>query len=158
MVVKKCADIFVFHERNSYQGSVFGLGRNVQYLEFIQNGRECLVANFHGLWDGGAKTDTPDRLLQSQNIKAFLDRVQGPKIMCGDFNLLPTTESLRIIKEGLVDLIEKNHISSTRSHYYLKEARFADYAFVSPNIKVNEFKVLPDAVSDHLPLYLDFEI
>jgi len=158
LTVKKCADIFVVHERNSFQGSGFSLGRNVQYLEFARDGRKCTIANFHGLWDGQPKVDTPDRLQQSHNIKAFLDQIQTPKIICGDFNLLPTTESLRIVKEGLVDLIEKNHISSTRSHYYLKEARFADYAIVSPDIKINEFTVWSDAVSDHLPLYLDFEI
>ncbi|HEU0081016.1 MAG TPA: hypothetical protein VFQ72_03260 [Candidatus Paceibacterota bacterium] len=32
------------------------------------------------------------------------------------------------------------------------------YVFVSPGIKVKEFKVLPDVVSDHAPLFLDFEV
>jgi len=34
---------------------------------------------------------------------------------------------------------------------------FADYAFASKNIKINQFQVLPDEVSDHLALLLDFE-
>ena len=38
-----------------------------------------------------------------------------------------------------------------------KPIKFADYTFVIPEIKVNEFKMLPDEVSDHLAMYLDFE-
>ena len=33
---------------------------------------------------------------------------------------------------------------------------FNGYVFVSPNITVNQFHVLPDEVSDHAALYLDF--
>ncbi len=35
--------------------------------------------------------------------------------------------------------------------------RIADYALVSPDVAVVDFKVLPDEVSDHAAMYLDFE-
>ncbi len=56
------------------------------------------VVNFHGLWNGKGKTDTPDRIAQSQNILRFLEGVDGEIILCGDFNLLPDTESLRMFE------------------------------------------------------------
>lgn len=55
------------------------------------------------------------------------------------------------------NLIKDFGITSTRSSYYKKPVRFADYTFVSEGIKINDFKVLPDEVSDHLAMYLDFE-
>ena len=78
--------------------------------------------------------------------------------MCGDFNLLPSTESIKMFEDfDLINLIKENNIISTRTSFYKKEEKFADYVFVSKGIKVNEFKVLIDEISDHSPLLIDFE-
>jgi len=37
-----------------------------------------------------------------------------------------------------------------------KELPFADYAFISKDLKLNNFAVLPDEVSDHLALLVEF--
>ncbi len=55
------------------------------------------------------------------------------------------------------NLVKEFGITSTRSSYYAKPERFADYTLASNDIKVNEFKILPDEVSDHLAMYLNFE-
>jgi endonuclease/exonuclease/phosphatase family metal-dependent hydrolase len=92
-------------------------------------------------------------------IVNFMNLFDCPKILMGDFNLLPDTESIKIIEAaGLRNLIKEFGITETRTELYKKKLRFADYAFVSPEIKVKDFKVLPDVVSDHSPQYLDFEI
>ena len=64
-----------------------------------------------------------------------------------------------MIKENLDlrDLVQEFNISSTRTSYYTKEPKFADYIFISKNIDLKDFKVLPDEVSDHAPLYLEIE-
>lgn len=54
------------------------------------------------------------------------------------------------------NLISDYEIASTRSHYYIKPIKFADYAIVSPDISAIYFEVLPDVVSDHLALFLEF--
>jgi endonuclease/exonuclease/phosphatase family metal-dependent hydrolase len=78
--------------------------------------------------------------------------------LCGDFNLPPNTKSLAMFEEfGLRNLISEYKINSTRTSFYTKEEKFADYIFVSNGIKVNDFSVLPDEVSDHAPLFIDFE-
>ena len=52
--------------------------------------------------------------------------------------------------------MKETGVTSTRSHYYTKPEKFADYILVSPDITVVDFNVLPDVISDHLPLVLEF--
>ena len=53
------------------------------------------------------------------------------------------------------NLIKEYNIQSTRTSLYEKSEKFADYVFVSPEIVVKDFKLLPDEVSDHLALFLE---
>jgi endonuclease/exonuclease/phosphatase family metal-dependent hydrolase len=130
--------------------------RNLQFVKVLHNNKELLVANVHGLWNGNGKTDAPERLHQSQVIKQFLDGTDGKKILCGDLNLLPDTESLKILEEGMTNLVKEHDVTSTRSSLYIKPDKFADYILVSRDMKVKNFKVLEDEVSDHLPLLIEF--
>lgn len=153
------SECFVFLARNSMVGQdARTLGRNVQHVQLGVNGKILNLFNFHGLWNGNGKTDTPQRLEQSKRVVEFLSKFASPKILIGDFNLLPDTESLGILKSGMRDLIEENSITNTRSSYYTKDVKFADYALVTPDVKVSKFTVMPDEVSDHLPLMLDIEL
>lgn len=52
-------------------------------------------------------------------------------------------------------LIKEYGITSTRTSLYTKPNKFADYVFVSRGIKIIDFKILPDEVSDHTPLFLE---
>lgn len=110
----------------------------------------------HGLWNGKGKTDTAERILQSQEIKSFMDSVDGEKVLCGDFNLLPGTESVKILEDGMKNLIKEYDVGSTRTSLYTKPEKHADYIFTSPDLNVVDFKVLPNEVSDHSALYLEF--
>ncbi len=135
--------------------------RIVQTVCILQNSKTIGISNFHGLWNGQGKTDTPERIEQSHKLRAHIDKYNHAKILVGDFNLLPDTKSLAIAKHGMRDLIAENGITSTRSELYNKHEKpvlFADYIFTSPDIDVTTFKVLPDVVSDHLPLFLEFNI
>ncbi|MBP9732545.1 MAG: endonuclease/exonuclease/phosphatase family protein [Candidatus Magasanikbacteria bacterium] len=157
ITLQREGDIFVYRWFESMEGEDSKThGRNMQYMQFMHEGREYTVANLHGLWNGQGKTDTDDRIAQSQKAKAFLDQQTGAKILVGDFNLLPDTRSLAILEEGMVNLVKEYEITSTRSSLYPKPERFADYILVSPDVAVTDFRVLPDEVSDHLVLQVDF--
>ncbi len=129
--------------------------RNLQYLHFLKDGKEYTVANVHGLWNGMGKTDTEERIWQSAAIKNYMDSAKGLKILCGDFNLRPDTKSVSLIKKEMRNLIREYNITSTRTALYQKPEKYADYIFISPEIEVKDFKVLPDQVSDHSPLLLE---
>jgi endonuclease/exonuclease/phosphatase family metal-dependent hydrolase len=152
-------EVFVYKQRGYYSEEDIGdHSRNVQYASLETAHGPRTIAHIHGLWNGQGKGDSPDRLLQSDNIVRFLHNVAQPYVFCGDLNLLPETESLKKIEStGARNLIKEFGITSTRSSLYTKPLRFADYMFVSDGVKVKEFKVLPDEVSDHLALYLEFE-
>ena len=98
-----------------------------------------------------------DRLEQSKSIIKFVKTIKGDFILWGDFNLSPDTESLQIISRELNcrELIKEYGITSTRTSLYTKPNKFADYVFVSKEIKIIDFKILPDVVSDHTPLFLE---
>lgn len=145
------------HQKQHYPGIGLNHDRNLQWVECKLNGTIFSVLNVHGLWNGRGKKDTPERLIQSQRIRQFMDTINTPKILCGDFNLRPDTESMHILEQGMVNLITKNNIRSTRTRFYPKEEKFADYILTSPEIKVNQFSVMSDEVSDHAALLLDFD-
>lgn len=154
--VKISGEKFVYRWKNSRdENSNISVGRNVQYFTVEYKNSLLTIMNFHGLWNGQGKTDTEYRITQSENVIDVLTHLKGKKILVGDFNLLPDTESLKILENGMTNLIKEFGFTSTRSRYYTKPEKFADYILVSPDVKVNEFRVLPDEVSDHLPLFLD---
>lgn len=135
--------------------------RNIHFIKLNINNENINILNFHGLWTGRGKNDTEDRIKQSQNIIDFIKTLNGEVILTGDFNLNPDTESIKIFENfGLKNLIRENNITSTRTSYYPKDrdSRFADYAFVSKDVEVKSFEIMPDEVSDHSPMKLVINI
>lgn len=140
------------------EGDIGKHARNIQYVTVSRDGTPCTVINFHGLWNGLGKGDSEDRLEQSRNILAFTAGIGGHIVLCGDFNLSPDTESMRMLESsGFRNLISEYGVTSTRTslYTYTTQSPFADYVLVSEGIMVADFKVLPDEVSDHAPLYLE---
>lgn len=134
------------------------LGRNLQYFK-IDCEKPLTMLYFHGLWTGGGKGDTEDRLNQSRRIVEFARSLPGDFILAGGFNLMPDTESIKLLESmNLRNLIKEYGVTNTRTSHYTKPEKFADYIFITPGIKIQDFKVLRDEVSDHAPLYLDFTI
>jgi endonuclease/exonuclease/phosphatase family metal-dependent hydrolase len=161
MLIKKDIPVLEEGEITIYDNPAYpGMGpmhsRNLQWVRCQMNTQVHTIMNVHGLWNGKGKTDAPERIVQSQRIREFVDAVQTPHVLCGDFNLRPDTESMRILQRGMNNLIQDFNISSTRTRLYPKEEKFADYILTSPEITVNHFEVLKDEVSDHSPLLLDF--
>jgi endonuclease/exonuclease/phosphatase (EEP) superfamily protein YafD len=56
-----------------------------------------------------------------------------------------------------MNLIKKYDIKSTRTSFYKKPEKHADYIFVSDDIFVETFQVLSEEVSDHAALLVKFE-
>ncbi len=155
--VDEVGEHFVHRQRNSIIGANNAtIGRNLQYIQFHLADKPVTVINMHGLWNGKGKTDSPKRLEQSRKVKGFLETISGAKILCGDLNVLPTTQSLALLEQDLRNLVKAYGITSTRSPFYQQPDRFADYVLVSPDVQVEGFQVLDEEVSDHSPLLLTF--
>lgn len=166
MFVKKDIEVveegetFVYKDRGYISEEEAGNhARNIQYVTIKNNDQLKTIINFHGLWNGKGKNDSEDRLIQSDNILNFIKNLSHPFIICGDFNLRPDTNSIKKFEDfGLRNLIKEYGITSTRTSLYRKTSeKFADYTLVSKGIKVVDFGILKDVVSDHTPMYLEFE-
>ncbi|MBI3888697.1 endonuclease/exonuclease/phosphatase family protein [Candidatus Nomurabacteria bacterium] len=159
--VNKVENMVLFREMNETTDeddkSYFAMGRNLQSVNFTKDGKTYTIFNFHGMWTAKGKIDTPKRLEQSEKIKKIFDVTKGARILCGDLNLEPDTQSLNILTGENRNLIQEYKITSTRSSSYAKPSKLADYALISPEVEVIDFKVLKDEVSNHLPLFLEFK-
>lgn len=138
------------------------LATPLQYVSFYVSGKKFLIFNFHGTPFPQPKKDTNKRLEQSNKIKQIMESLQGSKILVGDFNLSKNTKSIKILEEDMKNLIKEFKIKKTRSNlspFFEKSnfQKFADYTFVTPDIKVLNFQVLEAEISDHLPMILGFE-
>ncbi len=150
-------DLYVYkHKGYVGEHDIGDHGRSIQHITMETPSGPLTVINFHGLWNGHGKSDTPERIAQSENILAFVQTLKNPFVLCGDFNLTPDTQSLQAFETfGMRNLIKEYGITSTRTSFYTKPERFADYVFTDPAIPIKNFQVLPEEVSDHTPLYLE---
>jgi endonuclease/exonuclease/phosphatase family metal-dependent hydrolase len=123
-------------------------------------GSAVTIVQMHGLRDLAGKGDTPARLAQAHALVALIQKVWQPGeqlIVCGDLNLLPGSETFAILgKLGLTDLVTTRGFTNTRTSWYPKDGRYADYLLVTPDVKVESFDVVAEPeVSDHRALLLE---
>ena len=152
---------FIFRHENALPRHAnaplgWGLGRAMQVVT-LQQGRESyVIANVHGLWHASGKGDIPERLQQSHNsLNALAPIKTEKKIVVGDFNALPTSDSIQLIEDaGYRNLITAYEIADTRTVFYTKAPRWADFAFVSQAVNVKSFNVDQAPISDHAALLL----
>lgn len=122
-------------------------------------GRFVSVTHMHGLRDLRGKMDTPERTAQVARLLEQSRQLAQPQdivVICGDFNVEPESETLRVLGQaGLVELVSGCGFKSTRNALYPKAMRFADYMLINDETAVREFDVVHDReVSDHCPLIL----
>lgn len=136
--------------RNAHAVRLFDYGAN----------QPLTITHMHGLRDLAGKGDTEARSRQADALIALVRQVAGEgdrQIVCGDFNVLPGSETLRKLEGlGLTELVTTRGFDDTRTSYYKKAPRFADYMLVSANVPVRSFDVVKGPeVSDHRALLLE---
>jgi len=134
--------------------------RSIQNAILDINDKKVQIINIHGIWNEGKLGD--DRTLNQ--CQFIIDRAlenDYPTIIVGDLNLLPNSKSIELMNKHFRNLIIENNIKSTRPTFddgLDKGNIVCDYIFVNDKVKINDFKVLDNDISDHLPLVIDFEI
>jgi endonuclease/exonuclease/phosphatase family metal-dependent hydrolase len=138
--------------------------RNMHCLRLLNasTGKPFTIGHLHGLRELSGKADTPARAGQAEKIISMFNRVRAdcdPLILCGDLNLLPGSKTFQVLQQiGLHDLVTGRGFTDTRTSWYVKQPRFADYMLVSDAVKVTGFDVMAEPeVSDHRALLLEFE-
>ncbi len=133
------------------------------FLEAGKGDQLVSVCNVHGLALPGEKCDSPGRLMQTEGIIKFMAKRKIPRIIGGDFNVLPETQSILKFEEaGYRNLIKDFNIRTTRNEFSWKKypdnpLYYSDYVFVSPDVRVKSFSVPDMEISDHLPMILEID-
>ncbi|MCX6779610.1 MAG: endonuclease/exonuclease/phosphatase family protein [Candidatus Magasanikbacteria bacterium] len=169
--IKNSGNFFIVGNELSYiTGQVTTLPYKAQFIQLSIEDKSLTVCNVHGTAFPSDKLDNPARLEQSKKILDFIASQDGEKIITGDFNLFPETDSIKIFeKERLNNLVKDFNIKTTRGSLikklhpeYIKPdgtmQEFADYTFISSGIKPTNYTVPDLPISDHLPLILEFKI
>lgn len=153
----------IIEQTESKQNPIEGWTK-AQVLCLKKDNQRFSVINFHGVAQPGNKLDTPQRISHAKRLKLIWDSLENqPKILCGDFNMYPEIESIKILESLGHNLIKDFKIQNTRNEVSWKKhpgsrQTFADFTFVSSAVKVVSFEVPYNEVSDHLPMILDFNL
>ena len=125
-----------------------------------RSARFVTIVNFHGLRDAHGKDDTPARRAQAERLAELVAGAREKAaltIVCGDFNLLPGSETFTIL--GSLDLTDLVRDADTRTSHYPKPVRHAGYLLVSDPSAVARFEIATaPEVSDHRALILDLRL
>lgn len=135
--------------------------RAVQVVDLLIKGAPGLrILNYHGIWTKD-KMGNETTVNACKRISEIAAEVEYPSIICGDFNLFPDTESMRVFEDKYVNLMNKFDIRTTRpdSNAFKDNKRnVVDYVLCSKGLQVNDLTVIESDVSDHLPVVVDFEL
>lgn len=131
--------------------------RNLQRVTVGVNGKALHILNHHGHWIHGSKAGDEETARQMRIIADGISSLDGPVIMCGDFNLEPNSKSLAVINDKLTNLSIDNGLK--RTYTQLSPVNeVSDYIFVNDQVKVRHFAMSETLVSDHKALILEFDL
>jgi endonuclease/exonuclease/phosphatase family metal-dependent hydrolase len=115
------------------------------------------VITHHGHHIPSHKNGDAETMRQMKQVGDYIDTLDGPVVLSGDFNLAPHSESLEQINKRLINLPVKYKLRTTRTPLTHK-TEVCDYIFVNDKIKVNNFYASDEVVSDHKALIFEFDL
>lgn len=133
------------------------LSRNLQHVVIKVNNTNFNIYNTQGIW-GSNGQDNKRRLNMS---KIIINEIKNKDnvILAGDFNVLPTTKTIKNIENYLHNVFH-GKLTSTFNPKRKKKGGYAtavvDMIFVSKNLKVLNHYCPAVDISDHLPLVCTF--
>lgn len=136
--------------------------RNVQTCQLeLKDGKTLSVANHHAYWDKNP-AGTPDSVRCMQQVKEAVDQLPVPKVLCGDMNVRPESETMQLFKGSLANLTEIHKLTTTLTQVGAAFDRDnivpCDHVLISPEISVQKFYASEKIISDHKALVLLFDV
>ncbi len=139
------------------------VGRSIIHLKLEIENKQISFLNTHFAW---AKTPTeePHQTEQGQILLNYLETVQQPFVLTGDFNLDPQQPLIQKLSKLATNLTTKYGITNTlnpRTHRVkslFPTGVACDYIFLSPDISAQNFSVVEEDLSDHFGLTVEIEI
>lgn len=133
--------------------------RSIQNCVVEIDGNKIQIINVHGLWNidklGDERTIAQSKFIIKNMCKDM------SVIVCGDFNLLPESKSIKMLEEHLENQNIKFGIKCTRPRAISLNVdanngnTIVDYVFTK-GINVKKLRAVANNISDHYPLILEF--
>lgn len=122
------------------------------------NGNKVKSINMHGVW--GFDGLDNERRFQMRDL--VLEEVQNQLyVVCsGDFNTVPTTDTMRGLDEKLTNVFT-GKINNTFNNKRWKHGDLqfvVDYVYLSPNIEILNAEAPQADISDHMPLVVEISL
>lgn len=134
--------------------------RNTRLLQTCTvsvGGKKFSLANHHGHHEfnpvGNGKS-----VEKMQLVKEKIERLPAPLIFAGDLNVTGASPAMRVFDGFLESLTAKHGVNSTLSQLGKVSGVACDHILVGPGVKVKDFRVSEELVSDHKALILEFEV
>ncbi len=132
--------------------------RNAQIVTVrLPGGRQLHLINHHGYWQPNP-VGNEQTVASMQKIVNEVRMLEGPVVLSGDLNIDPGTPAMQLFDGLLEDLTTKYEVTNTLSALGKLQGVAPDHILVSPQVRVRNFRVLDDLVSDHCALVAEFDI
>lgn len=153
----------IIEERNLHYTMIReGEQRGLLQLVLDVRGQEIVVMNTHIDY----RQDDSERVLNVGELREAAKRYRPRAVLvCGDFNDLPTSKTINLMKEDFVDAWEAVGQGDGFTYPTATPEKRIDYIFVSKQttsgsvvIRPIAARVLQSDASDHLPVLVEFRI
>lgn len=135
----------------------YNVARNIAHAQINTPEGILNVLTLHGYHIKEHKNGNEETVRACKELVEFASSLDGPIIITGDFNLSPTSESIRLVNDSFRNLTTEYGFPTTRNHLTTK-TEVCDYIFVNDKITVNNAYMSDIVASDHNALILDFTI
>lgn len=143
---------------------VTNLPRNAISLRFLFEEKPVWFINTHLAW-GPTPHDEPYKVEQGKKLYEFLKTLDEPFVLSGDFNVIPTSQVVRMVEKLAINHTTKQRITNTlnptlhRATSLFPKGLAVDYIFTSQGILVTEVKLIdnPD-LSDHFGISMTIKV
>lgn len=125
----------------------------------IPDGHLLNVLNIHNLviFEGRMGNENATHIFKQ--VTKYIEKLSGPIILSGDFNLHKNASSLESLKTiGLQNLNDLYHVTEGRNEFAWKAEEIVSHIFINEEIDINDYYVADDNVSDHKALVLSFNL
>jgi len=140
------------------------VGRNALHAVLEKEGKTINVISAHLPW-GTTKKEEPHQTRWNKTLASYLPMLSYPWILTGDLNLAPDQLSIISLEQYGRNLTKEYGVTNTidptlhRRWEDFAPGEAIDYIFVSPDIKVVDFRVLDTVhLSDHFGLTTTIEV
>lgn len=133
-------------------------GKMIDHAYFAQKvviGEGVVVVNYHGYWKPEPIGDE-NTVVAMEKVAEMIRGETRPVVMCGDLNVISESPAMRCL-DFMRDLTEESGVKTTLSGLGFQGEVACDHVLVNDKVKVRDFRVIDELVTDHKAIIVEIE-